>query len=1791
MASGGYEPGYDPRDSINTISSHKNSAVSDFIQSRATNESPTPSDWDTSDISSEEETWFQIPASEHIMTSEECDPREGICLINSDRNATDSQDSATDFSQEISANVKMKSNDQDGTSSEENIWLQIPELEKYAGFIEDMGTFVMKQLSKALFASLLNDYVESEFFLIDGDSLMLNCITDASLQPGQNLHFFFLIERFLLNLSKKGATYSIVFFEDVEHFHFQRPDLIRLRTQLKLHLEKNTDINIHTFSNFLSPAWNTFLSENYPYFLMVSDEGMNISQTNFLNLLILNALGNKIHVVLTSGQEVDHLRVYGFHVNSKMSQKLYVQKNKKKINEVTETLIEFSKKSHKAALQSTFQTLLSETMNEKITESITLLSSYWSQGSDIRQITCVISCAVILRLYDDISKMQDKANNEELEDCNPTQNDDSGCLTLEEAADLCRMYCLSVAFLLILPLSQRAKCRKINATWSEQAVSFLEMQKRCGNITLREVSKLSNWKVTWTHISDLSDDLLMQNIAYYYENEECTELKLELGNEIDQKYSYLWNSILQLVPLCKSTQSCQIRSSSKKFLSSNSSVNGKHEKIPTVGLIPMESDFVEEYVGDIMKELPFLRSDDPVVRSLTQQKPYDELLHWHSGRPLSDEYDRTKNNFGDGATKKDIEFRNKQDQKLRTFQRFYGQSLGLHVSKTITVSQEQADQKSAEDKAFVKKQQTQKTKKDIIIEENQKRNNAKFENKEIERWKSMASSLQQGMKESFFLGIKRQEDFIKSLQTHSVKLSAEFAALKTCFEVWLEHCKIQKVRDINIAVEVMKKIQTILNKYQDMLQKDDLQRIAKYLSSLGFENLASSLKSKVGSIGDMKEESELSVGVGSTRFQMKYMGHYLLRDERTDPDPRVQHFIPDTWQRELLDVVDNNESAVIVAPTSSGKTYASYYCMEKILKQSNTAIVVYVAPTKVLVTVPQCLEILLLAPHRQEWVKRIKYVIFDEIHCLGGEIGAEVWEHLLVMIRCPFLALSATISNPEHLTAWLQSVKHYWQHRDKIIESSNSLECIKKRGKNKNMKTEKKSYRVRLVSYEKRYNDLEKYVCSLRGSEIDFEHYHPCAALTIDHMEKYGIPADLTFSPRESIQLYDIMVAVWPGWSRIKELDPEEYLHFKDKICITKNDAKLFEEELKKELVEWIGKGHRKKICKVLKSFQPPEPSDKVDCFMHFPILVEKLRENDKLPAIVFAFHLDMVENLAKASANYLIEKQEIKQPKLTPKEVDKLQSKSKRLVKSIEKNLRSAKKTDSLLIDVANHESIRQKLKKINEIPPDCTYADYSAVNREILREVFFRTRNAKRASRLRILASRGIGYHHGSVDAKGRQLVEMLFRMGFLRVVTATGTLALGINMPCKSVVFLHDSIYLDALNYRQMSGRAGRRGQDLLGNVFFFNIPMPKVKKLMKSNVPQLKGQFPLGISLVLKLMLLVAKADNKEDAKAKALSILKHSLMSFKQPREIQMLKMYFLFSLHFLICEGYLDRAGIPMAFTGLVSHLHYHEPANFVFVSFLEKGLFDQLCQTEMKDTKHFPLWIMETLVLVLANLFGRHYLVPSMLKLKGTFCQSKVFLDNLPDDFAAALQEYNRKIAKIFGNCLVTVSKLADMEQECKLPLSQINFSGKELQNSQLVNHLMTFTDGRSAISPFACLSGNTDHDLFNLTNINSLLLQTAYINVKNIPILHLEKKDACGRRMILNSYVLDFFKHGSLPAIVEDNGFNEGMAYYLLKDFLLSVSSISVSLKEMCGDENNRVVLAFEQLQEMFKKKLNVL
>ncbi|NXY40816.1 DDX60 helicase, partial [Ceuthmochares aereus] len=1701
-----------------------------------------------------------------------------------------------------------------------------PERRKHTEFLKTLRISVWAFLSSAQYVSLLKDFVESEFFVIDGDSLLLMFLDEET----RCLNFFYQIECFLQDFTEKGAKYVVVFFKDAEQMYFSYPHFLFLRTALIEHLRHNTGTTVHTeFSNCLSSEWKIFLKKSYPYFIIVSDIGLTSLQTDYFSILIAHSLSKKINVVLASGQEYDILRVYGYHVQSAYKHRSFFQRYERDLQYACANIVGYEEPF--MCLYEHLRLSL-KSIQKEVHQTIHLLKHLWPEGSDIRRVICVLACAVGLKIY---SNMLENANPSMAAKTQKATRGGNKHLSPEEAADLYRMQCLTVAFLLHMPLSQRAQIRILKSYWTKQVLPLIKVQQLSMHFALRQLSDTNDWKLDLTYLPDLNDDSLLINLAYYYEaeNTEGLEFKKELGKEMENEYQYLWNTVTKLAVKYSFGDAFPIRQTSQRFLEQKKTLFRVYEEeIPNIGLISVKSDLVEEYAGDVLKDLPVLASKDPAVTSLIKYKEFDELRHWHSGRPLTEEYERVRCDAD--AKSKDPEER-RQIQKLQTFRRFYGSTLEGTTSKVI-VQQEHVSGNA--NTAVKKTHKKHKSKAETIAEENSRRLKSKEEKKEQEQWEALRISIEKEIKENLSVGINKLDEFLKTLKNKSVKYSIEMRGLSACVDVWKKHCREQanEAKDLSKAVQIMRRIHILLEKYQDLLEKPHLQKLSKYLRLLGFENLACSLSDQTRDTKDQKT-SNYAVEVGPARFQLQYMDYYLLREERNDPDPRVQHFIPDTWQRELLDAVDNNESAVIVAPTSSGKTYASYYCMEKVLKMSNDGVVVYVAPTKalvnqvagtiysrftkklpdglavcgvftrdyrndvmnsqILVTVPQCLEILMLSPRAQKWTKRIQYVIFDEVHCLGGEIGAEVWEHLLVTIRCPFLALSATVSNPEHLTEWLQSVKRYWQHAEDTIEGSSTnseKKFIRKCKAKSQVREQKKSYRVRLVLYEERYNDLEKYVCSLKGNDFIIEHCHPCAALTVNHIENYGIPSDLSLSPRESIQLYDTMVKVWQEWPRAEELDPEEFVSFKNKIVIKKPDVRKYEQELKKELTKWIELGQNQKVKELLEDLKPKP----VDCseekkWVNFASFVEKLHEMDKLPAIFFIFNVDSVECAARNVFLNLLKKQRSLQDPNTEKEKECLRDELRKVKKMLRKfppdsKKLSSSKLETMLLLSTKKEQLEISLKKLTAVPSECTYADPKAVDKVTLEKIFHRLRFERRGYLQQVMAQRGIGYHHGSMGAKGRQVVEMLFRLGYIKVVTATSTLALGINMPCKSVVFAEDSIFLDALNYRQMSGRAGRRGQDMIGNVFFYDIPLPKVERLIKSNVPQLKGQFPLTISLILRLMLLAAKADDKADAKAKALSVLKHSLMSFKKKRYAEILKIYFIFSLQFLVKECYLDQEGNPTGFAGLVTHLHYYEPSNFVLVSFLVKGLFHKLCQP-IRGSTVFSEDVLEKLVLILANLFGRRYLPACSMKYKRKFCQSKVFLEDLPEEFANAVNEYNTKVEENFAHFLLTTAKLADMEEEYRLPLSKTDFTSKDWHGSELASYLMDNTKRISAISPFACLSGVVDNNLFHGEIINKAVFRSIGINVTNCPLLYLNKFDNQGRRRPLNAYALDFYKHGSLTALTTDNWLNEGDAYYALKDFSLLIKSIGTSLSELCDDPNDNVLLAFQQLGEIYEEKLN--
>ena len=90
-------------------------------------------------------------------------------------------------------------------------------------------------------------------------------------------------------------------------------------------------------------------------------------------------------------------------------------------------------------------------------------------------------------------------------------------------------------------------------------------------------------------------------------------------------------------------------------------------------------------------------------------------------------------------------------------------------------------------------------------------------------------------------------------------------------------------------------------------------------------------------------------------------------------------------------------------------------------------------------------------------------------------------------------------------------------------------------------------------------------------------------------------------------------------------------------------------------------------------------------------------------------------------------------------------------------------------------------------------------------------------------------------------------------LCVVISTETLAMGINMPTKTSVFAGDSNFLNAMNYRQMAGRAGRRGFDLRGQIVFMGIRREKIKRLQNSELPTLSGNLLLTSTVSVRLLI--------------------------------------------------------------------------------------------------------------------------------------------------------------------------------------------------------------------------------------------------------------------------------------------------------------------------------------------------
>lgn len=833
-----------------------------------------------------------------------------------------------------------------------------------------------------------------------------------------------------------------------------------------------------------------------------------------------------------------------------------------------------------------------------------------------------------------------------------------------------------------------------------------------------------------------------------------------------------------------------------------------------------------------------------------------------------------------------------------------------------------------------------------------------------------------------------------------------------------------------------------------------MSRLTEIFDQLGLASLHNAaVAAKVSSVqleasGAFPESEEKLQS--ASRFQMARMGPWMKRDVGAVADPRANRLL-DSWQIDVLNCIDSYKSTLVVVPTSAGKSYMGFHAMQRTL-ETDDGILVYVAPTKalvnqvvaevyskfskansppgtvicgaftremriapiyarILVTVPQCLEILLLARELAGpggWRSKLRWVIFDEIHCINMDDGA-IWERLLPLVPCPFMALSATVGDVDRFQAWLRNLavakQEYASERPtmefepkveevadskatassaasasaavasagktgatklhpKIAEKLAKKQAGKQKGGQNRLKkaaaaaaaadaeeaaaaaataasssssaaassvTENDaesadgvkwpgyvSEPFRFIEHPHRYSDLYKYVVvpkffldgvlfestakrpeSLTNHTVnilsELRAMHPWMGLPASRFQS-DVPPTSSFSPRECLQVYQAMAkfaaiatsksSVLPDGKPLQtplaseltqelaELKPETY--FVDGSIIDQRIMRKYEARLKSLFYKWAQQNEQltdailkdltgDMLTELHESTSASIPLGKdlgSEAFLleSLPNFIDGLKEQSWLPAIVFNFDPQFCERMAIALNAAMVEKEAVFR---SSAEYRNARIKYLEEMKEYDAEQKRRERASKKKKDKRNDEDLDKEGDPTMDMPvdPDYELADGTTFTRDgevehldDLKRELTSLKNRGINGLLVDAIRRGIGVHHNGLDKKYRQAVEHHFRTGQIKVVFSTETLALGMNMPCRTTVFAGDSPNLTPLQYRQMSGRAGRRGYDPLGRVILWGIPFHRITYLEGAKLAPIRGQFPLSISFNLRGLVL-------------------------------------------------------------------------------------------------------------------------------------------------------------------------------------------------------------------------------------------------------------------------------------------------------------------------------------------------
>ncbi|TFY82995.1 hypothetical protein EWM64_g1015 [Hericium alpestre] len=937
-------------------------------------------------------------------------------------------------------------------------------------------------------------------------------------------------------------------------------------------------------------------------------------------------------------------------------------------------------------------------------------------------------------------------------------------------------------------------------------------------------------------------------------------------------------------------------------------------------------------------------------------------------------------------------------------------------------------------------------------------------------------------------------------------------------------------------------------------------------------------------------------------WQLRLFGEYMDRSMDSQPDPRV-NFKPDAWQREVLDCLDGQKSVLVVAPTSAGKTFISFYAMEQVLRASDDGIIVYVAPTKalvnqvaaevyarfrkevngstcwaihtrdyrvhnpqkcqILVTVPEMLAIMLLSPElARNWTGRIKRIILDEIHTIGQQEEGAVWEQIILLSPCPIIGLSATIGEPETFSTWLHGVQRA------------------------------KGIPYQFIQHPHRYSHLRKFMYLPEISTIDapdefkglnksqlsgrMRFIHPVSTLAFGAVE---IPPDFSMESADLLQLYEaLQICSTNLGGDLIRLDPITF--FSSKAMLMQKDILRYEAEMKAVLSKLLSSDMIElspPIRQVIQKVQDPIIAKQDENILNMtpshgqflsgllPLLAD-LNSSGDLPALLFNFDRHNCEVMVHAICDALHSGENAWREK-SPEWARKIEkwntwkSQEKQRTRLAEQAAKRQGDDDDRLATQTEQRSWESYFDP-NDPSPQFSFANFAVYSKEDLADEISNLSWTSTPIWLFNALWRGVGVHHSGLNKKYRALVERLFRVGFLRVVIATGTLALGINAPTKTSIFCGDSPFLTALTYRQCAGRAGRRGYDLLGKVVFYGLPIDRVQRLILSRLPRLTGTFPLSSTLCLRLFNLLHASDHAEYAKKAITSVLQLPRISFGSEVGHEQLLHHLRFSIEYLRRAHLIDVDGGPINLSGVASHLYYTEPSNLALVVLLQNGVLHEICeQPSLIQAK-------SDFILLMCHLFGRRHLpdVYAHASNVRNIIRKSPSIVILPEMLPTArnvLQRHHHEILRIFTSYALTfASQYSDRYgPDDQLPLSK-TLPIEPDSPSPLKNHLSSTTIRPIARSLFVANSGHDD----NFGSVGELARSARrgiYLNAHAIPAV--ERLTGVGAPLALNAYIYDFYMHGQVQALSSANGIRRGDIWYCLKDFHMILMSLRGDLEQL--------------------------